>query len=77
MLTIYDKGGRGGKANADMADKGGFGVWLMLKAVKKCLKIAKKYKFLSNSSGHINFFFSNKLLSSKIRYVIQEKKKWH
>ena len=32
------------------------GVWLMLKLLNKCLKIARKYGFLSNSSGHINHF---------------------
>ena len=28
----------------------------MLKSLKKCLKMAKKYGFLTNSSGHINNF---------------------
>jgi hypothetical protein len=39
----------------------------MLKSLKKCLKIARKYGFLSNSSGHINIF-------CQIMYFIPKKK---
>ena len=34
MLTIYDKGGRGTEAIADIGEQRGVGVWLMLKSLK-------------------------------------------
>ena len=56
MLTMDDKGGRGGGANADKGLHRRVGVWLILKPPKKCLKMAKKFVFLFKSSGNINKF---------------------
>ena len=45
----------------------------MLKSLKKCLKIARKSGFLSNSSGHINIFCQIMYFLPKINSLLMKR----
>ena len=56
MLTTDDKGGRGGRANADIGSQRGVEVWLILKSLEKWLKMAKNiYFYPTHQETLLNF----------------------